>query len=55
MIIGLARSALFETRFVNLPLYAGGVLLVFVFSLMALWIPARRASAADPVTSLRAD
>ena len=55
VIVTLARHALFETRFVNVPLYAGGVLLVFAFSLIALWIPARRASGADPVTSLRAD
>ena len=54
-IVSLARSALFETRFVNMPLYAGGVLLVFVFSLIALWIPARRASGSDPIASLRAD
>ena len=54
-IVSLARSALFETRFVNMPLYAGSVLLVFMFSLIALWIPARRASGSDPSASLRAD
>ena len=48
VIVTLARHALFETRVVNLPLYAGGVLLVFAFSLIALWIPAVRASGADP-------
>ena len=54
-IIALARSALFETRFVNVPLYAAGIALVFMFSLVALWIPARRASGADPMAGLRAD
>jgi putative ABC transport system permease protein len=55
VIVRLARSALFDTRFVNVSLYAGAVLLVFMFCVIALWIPARRASRSDPIASLRAD
>jgi putative ABC transport system permease protein len=55
VIVTLVRSALYDARVVNVPLYAGGVVLVFLFSLIALWIPARRAGGADPIASLRAD
>jgi putative ABC transport system permease protein len=54
-VVTVVQSALSPTHIVRPSLYIGGVLLVLLFSTIAVWIPARRASAADPIASLKAD
>jgi ABC-type antimicrobial peptide transport system permease subunit len=49
------RSVLYQAQAARPSLYFIGVALVLVLSTLAVWIPARRASCADPIASLRAD
>jgi putative ABC transport system permease protein len=53
--VTVVRSVLSQTHIVRPSLYVGGVLLVLLFSAIAVWIPAHRASATDPIASLKAD
>jgi predicted permease len=49
------RSQLFETNTGEPLLIAAATLIVMAIALAALWIPARRAAAIDPATTLRAE
>jgi putative ABC transport system permease protein len=49
------RGLLFETAPTNPFVYATAVIVLLVAALLALWMPARRASQADPIDVLRAD
>jgi putative ABC transport system permease protein len=51
----LIRTALYGTSFTDVRQYLLGAALVLVSSIAAFWLPARRASAADPMVSLRAE
>jgi putative ABC transport system permease protein len=47
------RSQLFEVSAMDLPTFAAVALLLFLVSLVACWIPARRATRVDPIVVLR--
>ena len=49
------RVVFYQAQAARPSLYVIGVALVLVLSAIAVWIPARRASSADPIASLRAD
>jgi predicted permease len=51
----LLTSALFGISFVDLPVYAAVVLTILAVSLLAAYLPARRAASLDPMTTLRAE
>src|SRR5208283_346778 len=60
MALGLAShkllaAALFGISFVDLPVYAAVVLTILAVSLLAAYLPARRAARLDPMTTLRAE
>jgi ABC-type lipoprotein release transport system permease subunit len=48
-------SVLFEIQPSDPPTYMATALALSLTSLMAAWIPARRAAQVDPVTALRAE
>jgi ABC-type antimicrobial peptide transport system permease subunit len=50
-----ASSLLFENSPGDLAPYAVGTLLVVICSMLAFWIPARRASTVSPTVALRQD
>jgi ABC-type antimicrobial peptide transport system permease subunit len=54
-VAGLIRGLLFGTGLTDLRQYVYGVALVLTCSVAAFWLPARRASATHPMTTLRAD
>jgi putative ABC transport system permease protein len=49
------QSVLFEVKGIDPRIYLGVGLLLFVATLLASWIPARRASRVDPIIALRAE
>ncbi|HXJ68342.1 MAG TPA: ABC transporter permease [Verrucomicrobiae bacterium] len=49
------RSALYGLSPLDLPAYAGVLILLSLTSLIACWLPARRAAAVDPIVALRQD
>ena len=49
------QSVLFEAKGVDPRIYVGVGLLLFGATLLASWIPARRASRVDPIEALRAE
>jgi ABC-type antimicrobial peptide transport system permease subunit len=49
------HSVLYRTGVLDVRQYAFGVCVIFLCSVAALWIPARRASAADPSIALKAE
>jgi len=51
----LLSSALFGISFVDLPVYVAVVLMILALSLLAAYLPARRAASLDPMTTLRAE
>jgi ABC-type antimicrobial peptide transport system permease subunit len=55
VVVTTIRSSLYGTHVDDVRQYAIGVVLIFLCSALAYWLPARRASAVDPLTSLRAD
>ena len=46
---------LFNVSRVDVPTYAGVTLVLTGVAFLACWIPARRASRVDPMTTLRAE
>jgi putative ABC transport system permease protein len=55
VIVASIRSSLYGTTVSDARQYIFGVAIVLLCSVFAYWIPARRASAVDPLSSLRAD
>ena len=56
--IGLSKflqRVLFETTGPNVEVFLAGVAIMSVATLLASWIPARRASRVDPIVALRQD
>ena len=56
--LGLSRalqSALFEVKGVDPRIYLGVGVILFVATLLASWVPARRASLVDPMVALRTE
>ena len=56
--LGLSRamqSVLFEVKGIDPRIYLGVGLLLFGATLLASWLPARRASRVDPIIALRAE
>jgi putative ABC transport system permease protein len=49
------QSVLFEVKGIDLRIYLGVGLLLFSATLIASWIPARRASRVDPIIALRTE
>ena len=49
------QSVLFEVKAVDPKIYLGVGLLLFAATLLASWIPARRASRVDPIVALRTE
>jgi ABC-type antimicrobial peptide transport system permease subunit len=49
------RSALYGLSPLDLPAYAGVLILLSLTSLVACWLPARKAAAVDPIVALRQD
>ncbi len=49
------QNVLFEVKGVDPTIYVGVGLLLFTATLLACWLPARRASRVDPVVALRAE
>jgi ABC-type antimicrobial peptide transport system permease subunit len=49
------RTTVFATTPMDVRLYLLGSTLVVAASLVALWVPARRASTADPIAALRSE
>ena len=49
------QSVLFEVKGIDPRIYLGVGLLLFVATLLASWIPARRASRVDPIIALRSE
>jgi ABC-type antimicrobial peptide transport system permease subunit len=49
------QSVLFEVTAIDPKIYLGVGLLLFVATLLASWIPARRASRVDPIIALRTE
>jgi ABC-type lipoprotein release transport system permease subunit len=49
----LMESLLFAVESTDQLTFAATALLLFVVSLLACWIPARRATKVDPLTALR--
>jgi putative ABC transport system permease protein len=49
------QSVLFEAGWLDPRIYLGGGVLLFVATLLASWIPARRATQVDPIEALRAE
>ena len=51
----LLAAALFGINFIDLPVYAAVVITILAVSLLAAYLPARRAAHLDPMTTLRAE
>jgi putative ABC transport system permease protein len=49
------QSVLFETGWLDGRIYLGTAVLLLAATLLASWIPARRASRVDPMIALRAE
>jgi len=49
------QSVLFEVKAIDPKIYLGVGLLLFGATLLASWIPARRASRVDPIIALRTE
>jgi predicted permease len=49
------RSILFAVEPVDVPTFAGTIVVLFAVTLLASWIPARRATRIDPTVALRYD
>jgi putative ABC transport system permease protein len=49
------QSVLFEVKGIDLRIYIGVAALLFSATLLASWIPARRASRVDPIVALRTE
>jgi putative ABC transport system permease protein len=49
------QSVLFEVKGIDLRIYLGVGLILFGATLLASWLPARRASRVDPMVSLRTE
>jgi len=49
------QSVLFDVKGIDPRIYLGVGLLLFSATLIASWIPARRASRVDPIIALRAE
>jgi putative ABC transport system permease protein len=49
------QSVLFEVKGIDLRIYLGVGLTLFGATLLASWLPARRASRVDPMVSLRTE
>jgi ABC-type lipoprotein release transport system permease subunit len=47
------QAILFQVRGLDLPVYIAVVLVLVGATLLASWIPARRASRVDPIVALR--
>ena len=49
------QSVLFEVKGIDPRIYLGVGLILFGATLVAAWIPARRASRVDPIVALRTE
>jgi ABC-type antimicrobial peptide transport system permease subunit len=49
------QSVLFEVRGIDPGIYLGVSLILFSATLLAAWIPARRASRVDPIVALHTE
>jgi ABC-type antimicrobial peptide transport system permease subunit len=55
MVLRVIQSMLFGASPIDLPIFAGVSMLLATIALVAVWIPARRATRVDPIEALRAE
>jgi putative ABC transport system permease protein len=55
VVLRVIQSMLFGASPIDLPIFAGVSMLLATIALVAVWIPARRATRVDPMEALRAE
>jgi ABC-type antimicrobial peptide transport system permease subunit len=55
LVLKVIQSMLFGASPIDLPIFAGVSMLLGTIALVAVWIPARRATRVDPMEALRAE
>ena len=51
----LLTGLLYGVKPLDAPVMVGAIILLFICSLLAAWLPARRAASVDPMQALRAE